>query len=233
VFRLKGAVAVAAAAFGACALVSACAPVKTGAAATLGSQRITVSALDTQVASLAAAYPPYASQVQLTSAQMPGEVLSWLIRFGIRDQLAQTEGITLTQAQVQQAIAGIDAQARAQAQQSGQSNYSFRLLLVANGIPPDLVNELGRYQAIEIAYIEMNNGGKIPTSTAAQATATAQFNHSECQAAKSLSIQVNPQFGQLNYSSQDPYSVVPTPDTLSRPPGPAASASPVATAPAC
>lgn len=230
---MKGAVAVAAAAFGACALVSACAPVKTGSAAIVGSQRISVSGLDTQVASLAAASKPYAGQVQLTTAQMPGQVLSWLIRFGIRDQLAQTEGITVTQAQVQQAIADINAQARAQAQQSGQSNYSLQLLLVANGIPPDMLNELGRYQAIEIAYIEMNNGGKIPTSTAAQTAATAQFNHSECLAAKSLNIQVNPQFGQLNYSSQDPYSVAPVPDTLSRPPGPAASASPVATAPAC
>ncbi|MBV9383208.1 MAG: SurA N-terminal domain-containing protein, partial [Streptosporangiaceae bacterium] len=132
--------AVAAAAFGACALVSACAPVKMGAAAVVGSQRISIDALDSQVANLAAAYPPYASQVQITTAQMPGDVLSWLIRFAIRDQMAQDAGITVSQADVEQAIAQIDAQARAQAQQSGQGNYSLRLLLVANGIPPDMVS---------------------------------------------------------------------------------------------
>jgi SurA N-terminal domain len=227
---MKGAVAVVAAAFGACVLVSGCAPVKTGAAAIVGSQRISVSGLDTQVASLAAAYQPYAGQVQLTTAQMPGEVLSWLIRFGIRDQLAQTAGITVTPAEVQQAIADINSEAKAEAQQSGQSNYSLQLLLVANGIPPDLLNELGRYQAIEIAYIEMNNGGKIPTSTSAQNKATAQFSRSECLAAKSLNIQVNPQFGQLNYSQ---YTVQATPDTLSRPPGPAAKASTSGLTPSC
>ncbi|MBV9853443.1 MAG: SurA N-terminal domain-containing protein [Streptosporangiaceae bacterium] len=222
--------AVAAAAFGACALVSACAPVKMGAAAVVGSQRISIDALDSQVANLAAAYPPYASQVQITTAQMPGDVLSWLIRFAIRDQMAQDAGITVSQADVEQAIAQIDAQARAQAQQSGQGNYSLRLLLVANGIPPDMVSGLGRYQAIELAYIKKYNNGTIPTSTAGVNAATAQLNRGQCEAAKTLNIQVNPQFGRLDYSQ---YSVVPAPDTLSRAPGAAAKASPAATTPAC
>jgi len=47
---------------------------------------------------------------------------------------------------------------------------------------------------------------------------------------KALNIQVNPQFGQLDYAS---YQVVSAPNPVARPAGPTTSASPVATAPAC
>jgi hypothetical protein len=47
-----------------------------------------------------------------------------------------------------------------------------------------------------------------------------QFARRECVAAKSLDIQVNPQFGQLDYST---YSVIPANSPLSEPTAPAPS----------
>ena len=90
-------------------------------------------------------------------------------------------------------------------------------LAVANGLPPDLLSELGRYQAIEIAYAEARNGGKLPTSQSAVTAITQQFTLAECQTYKTQTVHVSPQFGTMNYA-QD--SVVAAPDTLSRAAGP-------------
>ena len=72
-----------------------------GAAAIVGDQRITVSALDTQVSNLQAAVKPYGSCLPITTAQMPSEVLSWMIRFEVMDQVAAANGINVTDAQAQ------------------------------------------------------------------------------------------------------------------------------------
>jgi hypothetical protein len=50
-----------------------------------------------------------------------------------------------------------------------------------------------------------------------------EFSRRECVAAKSLSIQVNPQFGQLDYGT---YSVIPANSLLSEPTAPAPSPTP-------
>jgi hypothetical protein len=206
---------------------AACSPVKMGAAATIGSQRITVTQLDTEVASYNKVYTKYASQVQLTSAQIPAAVLSWLIRFQVREQMAQNAGLTVTQTDAWNAIygrTGLQNQVKQYAAQSGQP-YTLQMLMVANGIPPDKLNELGRYQAIELAWLKQHYGGTLPTTTSGQNAATAALNHDECLAAKSLSIAVNPQFGRINYKD---YSVVATPDLLSKASGASASSSPPA-----
>jgi hypothetical protein len=44
------------------------------------------------------------------------------------------------------------------------------------------------------------NGGTLPTTTSGQTAITAKLQHAQCLAAKALAIQINPQFGQLNYS---------------------------------
>jgi hypothetical protein len=214
--------------FGACAVLAACGPVKMGAAAIVGSQRITVSSLDTQVSNLQAAAAPYGSQVQLTSSQMPAAVLSWLIRFAIQDQVTTSAGISLTEQQVQQGTASINSQAASAAASDGLS--SAQAVLFSTGISPQMLPALGRYQAQEIAYAEKVNGGKLPATTAEDNTVTAALTKAECQAAKSLSIQVNPQFGRLDYSQ---YTVVPVADTLSRPAGTPSPASTTGLAPAC
>lgn len=226
--RTRRLAALGAAGLGACAVLAACSPVKMGAAAIVGDQRITVSTLDSQVSNLQAAAKPYGSEIQLKPAEMPNAVLSWLIRFAIQDEANSSAGITVTQKQVQQGIASINAQAAQAASQESLS--SPKAALVNAGISPQMLPALGRYQAQEIAYAEQVNGGKLPTTQAENNTVTAALTKAQCTAAKSLSIQVNPQFGRLDYSQ---YTVVASPNTLSQPAGKPSPASTAGLTPAC
>jgi hypothetical protein len=144
---------------------------------------------------------------------MPQEVLSGLLRFRVQEHLAAREGITVTDAESQRALAAASAQAK-------QSGATLTDLAVANGLPPDQIMELGRYQAIENLLVQRLNGGKPPTSatssTALQALG-AKYGKAQCLAAKSLAIKVNPQFGRLNYTQ---ISVIADANTLSALPGP-------------
>lgn len=208
--------------------VAACGPVKMGAAAIFGSQRISTTNLSAEVFDLNAGYQAYKHQIQLQYpvSQMPQQVLAWLVRFGVRDQLAQRAGITVTPTDVQHALAAITAQIR-----QGGSTATLPEIAVANGLPPDMITDLGRYQAIETNLLNRLDGGKLPTAPAAQQALETKFNASQCRAAKSLDIQINPQFGTLDYTT---FSVVSAPTTLSKPqtsaPTPAAS-KPVLTPP--
>jgi len=199
-----------------------------GAAAIVGNQRISSSNLSAEVANLNAGYQRYHHQVQLQYpvSQMPQQVLAWIIRFQVRDRLATREGITVTATQVQQALSSIEASIR-----QGGNNATLPEVAVANGLPPDMITDLGQYQAIETQLLDRLDGGKLPASTSGQQALEDRFNTSQCRAAKSLDIQVNPQFGALNYND---FSVVLTPTTLSKPqtsvPTPAAS-KPVLTPP--
>ena len=65
--------AVVAAAFG--GLIAGCSPVQMGAAATVGSQSISTSQLNTEVANLTKAAKPYSSTVNLTASAIPKDVL--------------------------------------------------------------------------------------------------------------------------------------------------------------
>jgi SurA N-terminal domain len=200
--------------------VSACGTVQMGAAAVLGSQRISTATLAAQVSNLNDGYHTYKSKIQLQYpvSQMPQQALSWLVRFQVRDQLAARENINVTNGDVQRALAQINAQIR-----QGGSTATLPELAVANGLPPDLINDLARYQAIENAVLARLDGGKLPTAQAAQTALQAQFNAAQCLASKSLNIKINPQFGMLDYSQ---LSVVSAPSSLSATP---ASATPVAT----
>jgi len=211
--------------------VAACGPVKLGAAAIVGSQRITTTGLAQEVSDLSNGYQAYKNQIQLQYpvSQMPQQVLAWLVRFQVRDRLAQREGIKeVTPAQVQQALAAITAQIR----QSG-SSATLAQIAVANGLPPDQLPALGRYQAIQTTLLNRLDGGKLPTATAAQQALQARFNGSQCLAAKSLDIQINPQFGLLDYGT---FAIVPAQTTLSRgqgSPAPSPSASAPLLTPPC
>jgi hypothetical protein len=201
--------------------VTACGTTKLGAAAIAGNQRISSTTLSNEVNDLNAAYQADKKSVQLQfpASQMPQQVLGWLVRFQVRNQLAQRQGITVTPADVQQALSAIKASIR----QSGGS-ATLTQVAVANGLPPDQISELGRYQAIQTKLLDRLDGGTLPSSTSAQQTLENKFDRSQCLAAKSLNIVVNPQFGTLNYSD---FSVVLAPTTLSKPqsvaPTPAAS----------
>jgi SurA N-terminal domain len=198
------------AAAGVCGLaLAACGTVHMGAAAIVGNQRVSSSNLSAEVSNLNAGYQKYRGKIQLqySAAQMPQQVLGWIVRFKVRNQLAQREGITVTQTEVQQALTSIEASIK----QSGE-NAPLPAVAVANGLPPDMLNDLGQYQAIETKLLNRLDGGTLPSASSAQAALEAKFNKSQCLAAKSLGIQINPQFGELNYSD---FSVVAAPSKLS------------------
>jgi peptidyl-prolyl cis-trans isomerase SurA len=221
--RQRRAARLAVAAFGGCIALAACGPVQLGSAAIVGGQRITSSTLTTQVADLTAALHANTGKAQLAfpASQVPQQVLAWLIRFQVRDQLARREGITVTAGDIQRAVAAISAQAR----QSGGATLTA--LAVQNGLPPDLITTgLGKYQAIANALVARLDGGNPNPSTAQQQALSQQFNHAQCLAAKSLNIKINPQYGRLDYTQ---LGIVPAANTLSAPaPGSAPSPSPTA-----
>jgi hypothetical protein len=211
--------------------VAACSPVKMGAAAIVGNQRITIATLDTEVTNLSQAAAQYPSAVSLTASQRTQATLTWLIRYQIFEEMARQAGITVSTAQGQKALNQAVAAAESAAEQQGLTNATQTLILAASGIPPNTSAELGRYEAIASQYLIIANGGTAPAAgSAAQTAAGNKLNTAECQAAKALNIAVNPQFGQLDYNG---YQVVTAPSPVTRTQGPVKAASPVATAPAC
>jgi hypothetical protein len=213
-----------AAALAATLALSACGTVRLGAAAVTSTSRISAATLAAEVSRLNAAYQADKAKVQLQfpAAQMPQVVLSWLLRFRVRDQMATRNGLTVTRAEVQQALASATAQAKS-------SGVTLPELAVANGVPPDQLTGqtgLGGYLAIQNLVLARMDGGKLPTASGALSSLGARFTLAQCRAAKSLAIQVSPQFGQLDYSQ---ISVVPAPDKLAAAPG-TPSPSPTGTA---
>jgi hypothetical protein len=191
--------------------LTACGTVRMGQAAITGDQGISTATLTNEVNNLEAAYRASngAVQLQFPLSQAPRQVLSWLVRFRIREQMAVRNGVTVTRADSQRARAAIEAQAQ-------QSHVSLANLAVANGLPPDLLPELGRYQAIQAALLRKLDGGTLPSQQSALQALSQQFNAIQCHAAKSLAIKVNPQFGRLDYGQ---LSIIPAESRLSAPQG--------------
>jgi hypothetical protein len=216
---LRTPITLTAAALAAVLALSACGTVRLGAASVTHTSRIPTATLTAEVNNLDVAYQANKAKVQLQfpASQMPQEVLSWLLRFQVRDTMAERNHLTVTRAQVQQALASAALQAK-------QSGVTLTQLAVANGIPPDQLAELGRYVAIQNQILARLDGGTLPTASGALQALGNQFNKSQCLAAKSMGIQVNPQFGQLDYSQ---VSVIPAPNKLAAAPG-TASPSPSA-----
>jgi hypothetical protein len=227
---LRRLIAVSGAVLGVGLVATGCSPVKFGAAATVGSHRITLAALNDEVTNLSRNVQLYHNPSSLTATQQTQDTLTWLIRFQINEQLARVQGITVSTAQAQTALAQIDAEAKSELASEGVSNASLDFILSYIGIPSNLASEVGRYQAIDTQYIKQVNGGQVPTASAAQTATTAKLTRAQCLAAKSLQIKVNPQFGQLNYAQ---YEVVSVPATVARAEGPAKKASTAGLTPAC
>jgi peptidyl-prolyl cis-trans isomerase SurA len=224
-----------AAALAAGAVLTACGPVEMGAAAVMTSQRISTSTLASEVSNLNQGYLKYKGKItlQYPVSQMPQQVLGWLVRFRVRDQLAAARGIRVTPAQVQSALTAITSQAQAS---TPATKVSLAELAVANGLPPNLLTALAQYQAIQSDLVSRLDGGTLPKSSAALQALGTQFNKDECLVAKGLDIKINPQFGRLDYSQ---YSIISAPAVLSGTgpsPSPSPSASPSASpqlTPAC
>jgi hypothetical protein len=217
-------------------IVTGCAvtPVKMGAAAIVGNQRISIATLDTEVTSFSQAVNQAARQfpgvLKVSATQQTQATLTWLIGYQIFEKLASQQGIMISPAQAQEALNNFYTSVTSEFEQEGVTNPTHNLIMVAYGIPPNMSAELGQFEAIAGQYLKIANGGTTPTSSSAQTNAEHKLNAAECQAAKALNILVNPQFGQLNYSN---YQVVAAPPAVTRTEGPVTTASPVATAPAC
>lgn len=205
----RKAAAATAAAAAACVAVSACGSVQMGAAAVTGSSRISSATLTNEVANLNAAYQTDRARKvtpQRPVGQEAQQVLTWLILFRVYDKLAMQQHIYIT-----------PAQQAAQLQMLKEAASSNKVTLaeyvsVLAAVPPDLVSsQLSRYLAIQSVLGSRLNGGKPVTTQAEQAKVAPAVLHAQCLASKSLGINVNPQFGQFDYSS---YSVVPAPPTL-------------------
>ncbi len=195
----------------ACVAVSACGSVQMGAAAITGSTRITSATLTNEVANLNAAYQ--ADEAKHISPQLPvgqetQQVLTWLITFQIYDRVAEQHGIHVTPAQVNTQLYG----KRGLSAAAAQSNVTLTEYVSAGGaLPPDLLQEVGRYLAILSSLEYRITGGKGASTTAEKTKVTTAVEHDQCIASKSLGVRVNPQFGEFDYST---YSVVTAPPTL-------------------
>jgi hypothetical protein len=207
--------------------VSACGTVQLGAAAITGGSRISSETLTTQVANLSTAYQADEAKgikPQRSTGQETQQVLTWLILFRIYDKLAQQQRIYVTPEQAMQQLTTLSTQAK-------QNKVTLEQYASAAGaLPPDLVPQLGQYLAIVSTLESRLSGGKAPTSTAGQAKLQGQLAHAQCVAAKSLGVQVNPQFGVFDYRS---YSVVPAAPKLAADPTPSPTTTPVVTQPPC
>jgi hypothetical protein len=206
------------AALAALTALTACGTPRMGSAAIVGNQGISTSQLTSEVSNLENAYQASHGRIQLQfpQSEAPQQVLAWLVRFRIREQMAIRNGVTVTPADAQRARAAIATQAE-------QSNVSLSDLAVANGLPPDLLPELGRYQAIQSALVRKLDGGTLPTSQSGLSALSQNFAAVQCRAAKSLAIQVNPQFGRMDYGQ---LSIIPAELKLSAPQGGAPTPSP-------
>jgi hypothetical protein len=216
------------AAAGGCLLLAACSPVKTGAAAVVGSQRITSAALDTDVSNLKQEIPQYTPG--RGTAGLPQSVLGQLINFAIMDRTARDLGITVSQSDISQAITTLYNVTQASAKANhGAGPASPQQLIVGSSVPLELTNQFGQYWAVFFDYLKTANGGTmppLPTSSPAVQSAISHIDQAQCQAAKTLNIQVSPQFGQFGISQQQGYTVLAAGDTLSAAGGRAPVAAP-------
>jgi hypothetical protein len=209
------------------AALSGCGQTRLGAAALYGNQRISSSKLAAEVANLNIGYEKYQGRIQVgyTKAQMPQQVLTWLLRFAAFDQIAASRGIKVTPAQVQRELATLTAEV-------AQSGETLPEAAVAAGLPPDQISELGTWFAIETELRNQLDNGATPKSAAASNALTAKVIHLQCLAAKNMNIKVNPQYGVFDFAQ---LGVVPAPSALSASsPGPSPSPSQkIQTTPKC
>ncbi len=192
-----------------------CGPVRVGAAAIVGTQRISTSTLSGEVADLNEVYqahPALRRNVQYTTAQMPRLVLMWLVRFRVISDIARHNGVQVTAADAQGALATVRAQA---GQQAGAPVSSAQFALLS-AVPPRMAGQFGRYQAtIEKLALLYTGAKNLSSLTQAQQQQFSKRIQAELAAAvKRLNIKINPRFGRLNAAQ---LSIVATPDRLSRP----------------
>jgi hypothetical protein len=208
--------------------VSACGTTQLGAAAITSNDRITSETLTNQVANLTSTYQ--ANQAKGIKPQRPvdqaaQQVLTWLILFDIYNKLAEQQHLHVTPADANQELYGSGSLSTV----ASQNRVTLAQYVSAVGaLPPDLLPQLGQFLAIRSELAKKLNGGQPPTSASPQLAS--QLAHAQCVAAKSLSVQVNPQFGVFDYRT---YAVVPVAPKLAADPVPSPSTSKPLVNPPC
>lgn len=172
------------------AVVTACGPVQVGAAATVGSQRISEASLDKAVTDWNSAIqrnPLNLQNVQLSDqSSIPRSVLSWLINFKIVDQAAKDRGITVVPGQ-------LDAYRASYEQQSSQQGKpSLSVQALASGIPPAYDDQLVRFLYLRDAVAKVVTGGLN------QQQGQVAFLQAMTGTAHALHIKVSPRYGSFN-----------------------------------
>jgi hypothetical protein len=209
-------------------VLSACGPVRLGAAVVTQNGRISSETLSANVSELNKGLAVYAGRVplQFPESQKPQEVLSWLIRFKVGDEVALRYGVTVTpgEAETEKGLIQKNPQ-----RNSAGTPVPFKAVAVANGLPVNQLPNFYRYEALQTLIMTRLNGGAAPTA-AQQGPLGTKFAAVECRAAKALDIKVSPQYGRLDYNGftvvSDPTALSATEPAATPSPSPSSSAKP-------
>lgn len=175
-----------------------------GSAVLYGNTRVTNSQLASESANLLTGYDTFkgklGSQLSYSPADIPRQVLTWMLRIATINALAAREHVFVTSAGVQRTevtYRKLLAQQRA----------TLPEFAVSLGLPPDMLLQFSRLVAVQDKLENRLDNGKPPAQgTAAFNKLTLTISHLQCVAAKGLDIQVNPQYGVFDYSR---FQVVP------------------------
>lgn len=185
--RVRG-IALAAAALAAAATLSACGPVKAGAAAIVGDQRISTATLDKAVTQWEHAYlanPTMYQKVQLVAPRShPRSVLFMLVNFDLMDVAARRQGVTVTPTEVDAMVRKLGGAAR------------VKRGVVGVGVPPQRYRQYARFEAQLGKVVSV-----ITPPGTGQRKAQQQLQGVMQATAKSVKIQISPRYGSFDTNS--------------------------------
>lgn len=196
------------------AALTACGPVKTGAAALVGSDRITIAKLNATVTEWSKELPKYpaaqqiAQQAQAQGQQVPFDpsspqrsALYQLVDMRVWDEVARKDGVNVTGGQVDALIA----------QNGGMPSLDANVL--AQGLPTSYDRAYARSVLLRHALMQ-RYGVSTATDQQAQQRAVQQVIGSYVQAGHRLKLQINPRYGSFDFQRMALGPVCPT---LSKP----------------
>jgi hypothetical protein len=169
-----------------------------GSALLYGNTRVTSSQLTNESANLSAAYQIYqakiGSQLSYHRADIPRQVLTWMLLFASVDKIAANERIHVTSAETQRVLGLYQKLLK-------QQHANLREFAVSLGLPPDMLPQFGRLLVIRTKLANRLDHGVPPAQgTPAFQQLNLAISHLQCVAAKGLNIQVNPQYGVFDYN---------------------------------
>jgi hypothetical protein len=179
-------------------VLSGCAIQKAGSAAVAGDERLTDTQLADLVSELDGLYEANAEAQRLPDDQLTLSVLSWWVNEQLIGAIADEEGLSATQAQIDEVL--------------GSDQEQRDAISLSNGIPPSRLEAAAEVFVLSSALTEsLAEPGAAPEETDAALVARIQ------ETADELGISINPRFGTWN---SERVSVEPrNPERLSSPAG--------------